>query len=119
MSISIGDISSVMNQGSSKRTDAKADALTGALGNISENPTEEELKGVLKDFESYFVEQILKKMKETFTEEDEEGDSVMSQYKDIHMDAAYQMVAEQLVDDIGENYTQQLYEQMKRNYNLD
>ena len=59
-------------------------------------------------------------MKDTFTnEDDEEQDSTMSQYKDIYMDLAIQKVSDVVVDQVGDSYTQQLYEQMKRNYNLD
>ena len=73
-------------------------------------------KGVIKDFESYFVEQMLKQVKDTFTSGDE--DSTMSQYKDLYMDQAIEMVADEVVDQVGENLTQQLYEQMRRNLNI-
>jgi flagellar protein FlgJ len=94
-----------------------ASSLTSAASSLSSESTEEELKGVLKDFESYFVEQILKEVKETFTDDDE--DSTMSQYKDMCMDNVIQLVADDIVDEVGETYTQQLYEQMKRNYNIE
>jgi flagellar protein FlgJ len=35
------------------------------------------------------------------------------------MDTAIEQVADTIVDQVGENYTQQLYEQMKRNYNIE
>jgi flagellar protein FlgJ len=57
-------------------------------------------------------------VKETFTDEDDE-DSTMSQYKDLCMDNVIQLVADDIVDEVGETYTQQLYEQMKRNYNIE
>ena len=72
---------------------------------------------VLKDFESYFLEQIIKKMKDTFTDEDEES-SVASQYTDTFMDYAIEEVADILLDEVGGSMTQQLFEQMKRNYNI-
>lgn len=97
---------------------AAADSLSSAAGRLSSESSEDELKGVLKDFESYFVEQMLKEVKKSLTSEDEEGDSIMSQYKDMYMDQAIELVADQLVDDMGESVTQQLYEQMKRNYNI-
>ena len=34
------------------------------------------------------------------------------------MDQAIELVADEVVDQVGENYTQQLYEQMKRNLNM-
>ena len=97
-------------------TSATGNALQSSLKNISSNSSEEELKGVIKDFESYFVEQMIKEVKDTFTSEDE--DSTMSQYKDMYMDQAIELVADEVVDQVGENYTQQLYEQMKRNLNM-
>lgn len=96
---------------------ASANSLTDSVNKLSSESTEEELKGVLKDFESYFVEQVLKQMKETFTD-DEDEDATMSQYKNLYMDKAIEMVADEMVDQVGENVTQQLYEQMKRNYNI-
>ena len=75
------------------------------------------LMEVLKDFESYFLEQIIKKMKDTFTDEDEES-SVASQYTDTFMDYAIEEVADILLDEVGGSMTQQLFEQMKRNYNI-
>jgi flagellar protein FlgJ len=62
------------------------------------------------------VEQMLKEMKETFTSDDDE-DSTMSQYKDMYMDTAFEEIADEVVDQLGGNVTQQLYEQMCRNLN--
>ena len=98
-------------------TSASASSVKTAASKLNENSTEDELKSVLKDFESYFVEQILKEMKDAFTE-DEDSDSTMGQYKDMMMDMAIEKVADQVVEQTGETLTQQLYEQMKRNYNI-
>ena len=87
------------------------------LNNLSSESTEEELKGAIKDFESYFVEQMLKEVKESLKSDDE--DSTMSQYQDYFMDTAIEQMADKLVDECGETLTQQLYEQMKRNYNIE
>ena len=110
------DISSI----STNYTVANADKSTEqgnsiqSSKNISSDSSEEQLKGVIKDFESYFVGQVIKQMKDTFTSDDDE-DSTMSQYKDLYMDQAIETVADEMVDQIGESYTQTLYEQMKRN----
>ena len=72
---------------------------------------------VLKDFESYFIEQMIKQMKETFTDDDKES-SVASQYTDTFMDYAIEDIADMLLEEVGGNMTQQLFEQMKRNYNI-
>lgn len=122
MSMDVSGITSMLNQTSATNaanssSTAKTDSLTSAAGNLSSNSTEEELKSVLKDFESYFVEQMIKKMKDTFTSDDEES-SVASQYTDTFMDYAIEDIADMIVDEIGGSMTQQLFEQMKRNYNI-
>lgn len=97
--------------------ESKADKLTGAAGGLSSESTEEELKEVLEDFESYFMEQIIKKMRDTFTDKDEQS-SVAGQYTDTFMDYAIEDLADELLDEVGGSMTQQLFEQMKRNYNI-
>ena len=118
MSMAIDSITSMLNQGTSTNSTQKTDSLKNSVSGLSSNSTEEELKEVLKDFESYFLEEMIKKVKETFSHEDEEEDSTMSQYSDMFMDTAIEEIADVLLDEIGGGMTQQLYEQMKRNYNI-
>lgn len=114
---SVGKLS--YSQAQTDSASSAANSITSAAGRLSSQSTEEELKGVLKDFESYFVEQVLKEMKDSFTlKDDEDSDSTMSQYKDMFLDKTIEMMADEIVDSMGENVTQQLYEQMKRNYNI-
>ena len=118
MSIAIGDINSMLNQGTTTNTTQKTDSLKNSVSGLSSSSTEEELKEVLRDFESYFLEEIIKKMKETFSHEEEDESSTMSQYSDMFMDTAIEEMADIMLDEIGGGMTQQLYEQMKRNYNI-
>ena len=115
----VSGISSMLNQTTAQNdaATAKTDSLKNSVNGLSSNSTDEELMEVLKDFESYFLEQMIKKMKDTFTDEDEES-SVASQYKDVFMDYAIEEVADRLLDEVGGSMTQQLFEQMKRNYNI-
>ena len=122
MSMDVSGINSMLSQtGMTNATNsankAKAEGLTNSVNGLSSESTEEELKEVLEDFESYFIEQIIKKMKDTFAEDDKES-SVASQYTDTFMDYAIEDVADIILDEIGGNMTQQLFEQMKRNYNI-
>lgn len=115
-------ITSMLNQtastnASASANTAKADSLKNSVAGLSSNSTEEELMEVLKDFESYFIEQMIKQMKETFTDDDKES-SVASQYTDTFMDYAIEDVADMLLEEVGGSMTQQLFEQMKRNYNI-
>lgn len=117
--MSIDGISSLV--GTSKNTVASnnVSSLQGSLKNISSESSDEELLQVCKDFESYFVEEILKEVKEAMIEEDKEEDSSLSTLTDYHMDGVIELVADELVDEVGTNFTQQLFEQMKRNYNIE
>jgi len=115
-------ITSMLNQtastnASNNANTAKADSLKNSVAGLSSNSTEEELMEVLKDFESYFLEQIIKKVKDTFEDDDEES-SLAAQYTDTFMDYAIEDVADLLLEEVGGNMTQQLFEQMKRNYNI-
>lgn len=116
---SITSINTVLDSSKNSATSQAADRLTSAAEKLSSNSSEEELKGVLKDFESYFVEQVLKQTKKAFIHESENSDATMSRYKELYTDKIIEQLADKIVDDIGENYTQQLYEQMRRNYGMD
>ena len=122
MSMDVSGIASMLNQtGATSATNnaqsAKTDSLKNSVNGLSSNSTDEELMEVLKDFESYFIEQMIKQMKETFTDDDEES-SMASQYTDTFMDYAIEDIADMLLEEVGGNMTQQLFEQMKRNYNI-
>ena len=122
MSMDVSGITSMLSQtgatnASNSASTAKTDSLKNSVNGLSSNSTDEELMEVLKDFESYFIEQMIKQMKETFTDEDEES-SMASQYTDTFMDYAIEDVADMLLEEVGGSMTQQLFEQMKRNYNI-
>ncbi len=97
---------------------SKADSVTGNLKNISSETSADELMDVCKDFASYFVEEILKEMKENMTLEEEDEDPTVSMMTDYHMDSTIELLADELTDTVGGGFIQQMYEQMKRNYNI-
>lgn len=117
MSISIDSITSMLDTTKTNAT-SNASSLQSSLKGVSSESTDEELMQVCKDFESYFVEEILKEVKENLALDDEEEDSTISTLTDYHMDSVIELMADELVDEVGESFTQQLYEQMKRNYNI-
>lgn len=118
MSISIND-SMYGNYLSQTAQSAKASASAGAVqskvGGIDENSTEAEMKQAIKDFESYFVEQILKNVWESL--KSDEGSSY-SQMTDYFMGTVGEKLSDQIVDQVGGRLTQTLYEQMCRNYSI-
>lgn len=77
--------------------------------------TEEELLEACKEFEAYFVEQMFKAMRATVPKS-ESGTSASA--LDMFEDNLYQEYASQTADSGQLGLAQQLFEQMKRNYNL-
>ena len=116
--ISMDSISSLIDTSKNTAAANQASSLQSSLNSISSDSSEDELLQVCKDFESYFVEEVLKEIKESLTDESDEEDSSTSTLKDYYMDNVIELVADQVVDEVGTNFTQQLYEQMKRNYNI-
>ena len=76
---------------------------------------EEEMKQAIKDFESYFVEQILKNVQESLKDDE---DSSNAQLTEFFMGQVGEQLADKIVDQSGNRLTQTLYEQMCRNYNI-
>lgn len=119
MSFAIDGISSMVDMTSTTASVNNTASLTNSLNGVSSSKTEEELMEVCKDFSSYFIEEVLKEVKENMTMEDEDADSSMQTLTDYHMDAVIQDMADEMLDQSGSGFTQQLFEQMKRNYNID
>ena len=116
------DISSISTNYTVANADKSAEqsnSLQSSLKNISSDSSEEQLKGVIKDFESYFVEEVIKEVKKNLLPDDEDKDASLSTMTDYTMDFAVEKIADELIDQVGGNFTQSLYEQMKRNYNID
>ena len=112
------DISSISTNYTVANADKSAEqsnSLQSSLKNISSDSSEEQLKGVIKDFESYFVEEVIKEVKKNLLPDDEEKDASLSTMTDYTMDFAVEKIADELIDQVGGNFTQSLYEQMKRN----
>ena len=82
------------------------------------NATDEELMGVCKQFESYFLEQVFKEMKKTIPDGGMMKDSSTSNLVDFFSDNTLQEIASQSTEKNGLGLAQMLYEQMKRNYDL-
>ena len=120
MSISIDSMASMLDTTSANATkNYNANKLQNSLDGISSDTTESELKQVCNDFVSYFVEEIIKEVKENMTSEEDDKDNALATMTDFNMDSAIETIADEVVDEVGESFTQQLYEQMKRNYRIE
>ena len=82
------------------------------------NATDDELMDACKQFEAYILEQMFKEKKKPLPESDE-----TSSFNSLLMDYyKYEMVLQIASDSTEQNslgLAQKLYEQMKRNYNLE
>ena len=97
----------------------KADTLQNKLTNSDASADEKELKEACKEFESYFVEQMLNSMIKTakvFSDDKEDG--YASKMVDYFKDFAVQELCSQVTDGDGLGLANTLYEQMKRNYGI-
>ena len=120
MSMSIDGMAAMLNTtNTDATTNYNANALKKSLNQVSSDTSEDELMQVCKDFESYFVEEIIKEVKKNLLPEDDDKDASLSTMTDYTMDFAVDKVADEIIDQGGGNFTQSLYEQMKRNYNID
>ena len=80
--------------------------------------TDDELMDACKQFESYFLEQMFKEMMKTIPES-EDTSSSNSQLMDFYKDEMVQQIASDSTEQNSLGLAQMLYEQMKRNYNLE
>lgn len=80
------------------------------------NATSEELMDACKEFETYFVEQMYKSMEKMVPKNEEESSS---EYLDTFKDKLTQEYAKSTSDGDGIGIAQMLFEQMKRNYNIE
>lgn len=117
MSMGIGGISAMIDQTNVSAASSKAGALQDKLGSNLANASEEELMSVCKEFEAYSVEQVLKEVEKTIPKEEEE-DASMSQLRDYFKEEMIQNLSGQICEQQELGLAQQMYEQMKRNYNL-
>lgn len=108
-------LDNLTTQATTKNT---ADGVTSKVSGLSSQSTKEELEAAAKSFESYFVEQILKEMKESVDDVNQDSDASLSQYTDFYMDSTIQTLAEELVEEFGGNFTDSMVEQMARNYGI-
>lgn len=117
MSVSFDNISSILNNATTNAANQSANKLENSLDADMSQATDEELMDVCKEFEAYFIEQMYKEMQKTIPKSDD-SDSAMSQLTDFFKDEAIQDLASQSVEQGGNGLAQQLYEQMKRNYDI-
>ena len=85
MSMSIDSMASMLNTtNTDATTNYNANALKKSLNGVSSDTSADELMQVCKDFESYFVEEVIKEVKKNLLPDDEEKRCII-----IHNDRLY------------------------------
>ena len=112
MSISLDSISSYLD--TAKSTNSSSNVEKTLKSDLS-TASEDEMMDACKEFETYFIEQVLKEVEKTIPQDE---DSSMSKLTDFYKDQTMETIAEKIGEQSGNNFAQTLYEQMKRNYGL-
>ena len=97
---------------------ATGNQISQLQGKDMSQATDEELMDACKQFEAYFLEQMFKEMMKTIPESDETSSS-NSQLMDYYKDEMVQQIASDSTEQNSLGLAQMLYEQMKRNYNME
>lgn len=101
----------------------KTDATTGKLENNLTSTdyataSADELMEACKEFESYFVEQVIKSMEKMIPKDEDEENTSSTSYLENFSDLLTQEMAQTATDKSDFGIAQMLYEQMKRNYGI-
>ena len=112
------DYSSYINNANEASTQALQNKLNNA---VSETSSDDELLEACKEFESYLWEQVFKEMEKTAKvfSDDEDKDGYASNMVDYFKDSVIQEISNQAANQGANSVAQMLYEQMKRNYNIE
>lgn len=114
MSDSINALSSLYTSDYWQTVNQTKDMEQTLNSDVSEK-SEDELMEVCKEFETYFVEQMFKAMKDMVPENEESEND----YTEMFGDMLVQEYAETATGQQDFGIAQTLYEQMKRNYGLE
>jgi len=113
------DISGLTSSAYSTASQTSASALEETLSTTNySTATEEELMEACKSFESYFVKQLFEAMEKMVPKSDEDTDSSMAQTLDYFEDTLLEQYADAATERGSFGIAEKLYEQMKRNYNI-
>ena len=118
IAMDISSIASMYSDTYATAANQAASKLQNQIGGTDySKASDEELMDACKQFEAYFIEQMYKGMLKTVPQS-EYSSSATSTMMDYYKDQMVQGIAEQTSEQSGLGLAQMLYEQMKRNYDL-
>lgn len=102
-----------------KSTATNASNLERTLNGTRKESSDDDLLNACKQFEAYFYEQVFKNMESAMVPSSGENDANQT-LVDYYKENLISEYSKSIVDQQGDNsLAQQLYEQMKRNYQMD
>ena len=112
-------LSSITNQATNLQNSQQASDVEKAASSISKNSSKEELTNAAKTFESYFVEQVIKEIKKSTDDlNDDDSDTYAKQVSDMNMDYTIQTLASDIVDKYGDSFTEEMVANMQAQYGI-
>lgn len=120
MAISMDSLTNQLySQLSTQQLNNTTSKLKDGIDKDYSNATEDELMDVCKEFESYFIEQMFKTMEKMVPKSEMESNYAAS-LTDYYKEELIKDYSSQAVSNgQGLGLAQKLYEQMKRNYNIE
>lgn len=118
MSISVGTdpyLNQITSQAKTNAKSANAGKVRSSANGLSKDSTKEELTEAVKSFEQYFVEEMLKTMKDSVKVFSKDNTDSLTDY---YMDFAVSEVAAQMVEQYGGRITEDFVAQIQRNYGI-
>lgn len=116
--MNVNSLNTLYNSNYTNSTENTNNALEETLQTDLSQATDDELMEVCKDFEAYFMEQMLKAMQKMIPESSMEQSASTKQLQDYYKDEMVKSIAQSSTETNSLGLAQTLYEQMKRNYNL-
>lgn len=116
----IGSINSMYTDYLTKTNSESSSKISQMSDEALKSASDEKLMEACKEFETYFIEQILKQAKKAFVPTSDSTDGATQTLKDYYQDSLVSEYAKSITEQQGEqnSLAQMLYEQMKRNYEL-
>lgn len=116
MAVSIDNYAGALTDLYGAQNNASTSKVENTLKGDMKNATDEELMDACKQFEAYFLEQVMKGMQKTVIKNEE--DTTTSQTVDYFKDMMIQDLAKTSTELQGTGLAKQLYESMKRQYDI-
>ena len=110
-------LENAISQNQFERQQTQATSAKNAASGLSLESTREELTEAAKSFEAYFVEQVIKEVKDS-VDLFGDTDSTTGMTADFYLDSTIQTLARELVDEFGGSFTEDMVDQMARNYGV-